>query len=97
MAYLRRQTASSGELRRRTATSGDEQCTGERGELERGASSARGEWERGSVSFYREREGRGKGDAREVMGRRRPSLAIDGVGYKEDNGGRRRNGRIKLH
>jgi hypothetical protein len=30
--------ASSGELRRRTATSGDEQCTsdGERGELERG-------------------------------------------------------------
>jgi hypothetical protein len=36
----------NGELRRRTATSGDEQCTsdGEQGELERGASSGRGEW-----------------------------------------------------
>jgi hypothetical protein len=52
-----------GELRRRTANSGDEQCTsdGERGELERGASSGRGgREERASVPFYREREGRGR-------------------------------------
>jgi hypothetical protein len=57
--------ASSGELRRRTANSGNEQCTsdGERGELERGASSGRGgREERASVPFYREREGRGRDD-----------------------------------
>jgi hypothetical protein len=44
----------------RVRGSGDEQCTGERGGLEREASSGRGEWERGSVSFYRERERRGR-------------------------------------
>jgi hypothetical protein len=54
----------SGELRRRTAHSGDErptndgveQCTGdERGVLEREANSSREEWG-GSAAFYRERE-----------------------------------------
>jgi hypothetical protein len=35
IAWLRRRTAGSGELRRQTINSGDEQCTGERGELER--------------------------------------------------------------
>ena len=49
----------SGELRRRTAHSGDERqrTSDERGVLEGEANSSRQEWG-GSAAFYREREGR---------------------------------------
>jgi hypothetical protein len=59
--YELRAPVNSGELRRRTANSGDEQCTsdGERGELEREASSGRGEWRETRLPIYREREGDG--------------------------------------
>jgi hypothetical protein len=52
-----RAPVNSGELRRRTTNFGDEQCTGERGELERGASSGRQEKGESSAAFYREQEG----------------------------------------
>jgi hypothetical protein len=54
----RRAPVNSGELRRRTATSDDEQCTsdGERGELERRASSGRGDWRESSAALL-QREG----------------------------------------
>jgi hypothetical protein len=53
------------ELRGTPANSGDEQCTsdGERGELERGASSGRGEV-RARRRIYREQEG-DRGSAKE--------------------------------
>ena len=51
----------SGELRRRTAHSGDERqrTSDERGVLEGEANSSRQEWGGSAVPFYREREGRG--------------------------------------
>jgi len=75
---LRRRTAHSGELhglRRRTATN-DNGTSDERGVLERETNSSRGEWG-GSAAFYREREVDGW-SARERERRRRPSLAING-------------------
>jgi len=52
----------SGELRRRTAHSGDERqrTSDERGVLEGEANSSRQEWGGSAVPFYREREGRGE-------------------------------------
>jgi hypothetical protein len=52
----------SGELRRRTAHSGDERqrTSDERGVLEGEANSSRQEWRGSAVPFYREREGRGE-------------------------------------
>jgi hypothetical protein len=51
----------SGELRRRTAHSGDERqrTSDERGVLEGEANSSRQEWG-GSAAFYREQEGEGE-------------------------------------
>jgi hypothetical protein len=90
---------NSGELRRRTANSGDEQCTsdGERGELERGASSGRGgREERASVPFYREREGRwrvGQGGHGGAGGSSwRTSMVLS---FPARNGERRNEGRNK--
>jgi hypothetical protein len=72
---LRRRTAHSGELhglRRRTATNGNG-TSDERGVLERETNSSREEW-RGSAAFYREREGRGEVTAqRASMGAGCPS------------------------
>jgi hypothetical protein len=52
----------SGELRRRTAHSGDERqhTSDERRVLEGEANSSRQEWRGSAVPFYREREGRGE-------------------------------------
>jgi hypothetical protein len=69
-----RAPVNSGKLRRRTATSGDERCTsdGERGELERGASSGRGESERIGCPFIE----RGRGQERSPWGRGERSAVL---------------------
>jgi hypothetical protein len=65
-AWLRRRTAGSGELRRRTVIFGDEQCTGERGELEREMRAWVGEnEERALLPFIEKREEMESRSARE--------------------------------
>jgi hypothetical protein len=72
-AWLRRRTAGSDELWRRTANSGDEQCTSdERGELEREASSGGKEkGESSTVPFIE----RGRGEEKSSWGRGERSAA----------------------
>jgi hypothetical protein len=90
---------NSGELRRRTANSRDEQCTsdGERGELERCASSGSGgREERVSVPFYRERKGRwrvGQGGHGGATGSSWRTLMV--LSFPARNGERRNEGRNK--
>jgi hypothetical protein len=68
---------NSSELRRRMTNSGDEQCTGERGELERGASLGRGNERELCCSFIE----RGRGEDESARGRERSVFmaTIDGV------------------
>jgi hypothetical protein len=81
-AWLRRRTAGSGELRRRTATPATSSALAMSEEHLRKRRARVGEYGEGSVAFYRRGRG-GERDAREIMGRRRSSLAIDGVGFTE--------------
>jgi hypothetical protein len=78
---VRRRTAGSGELRRRTATPATNDTSDERGELEREASLGRREKrESSAVLFYREQEGE-KESARETSMASGASSAINGFGY----------------
>jgi hypothetical protein len=58
IAWLRRRTAGSGELQRRTATPATNDTRDERGGLEREASSGRGGWERALLPFIGSRRER---------------------------------------
>jgi hypothetical protein len=97
IVWLRRRTAGSGELWRRTATLAMNGTSDERGELEREASSGREEKGESSAAPFIER-GRGEGKGRQG-GNRAPAclqvLSMASVSGGNNGGGR--NGAMKCH